>query len=69
MITGAFAIEFLDDVSAAAHKARRLLHQSFLTAFVLNVGLHQEPAHVGLSQLNRWMVEQLLDAGQGPRSG
>ena len=69
MITGAFAIEFLDDVSAATHKARRLFHQSFLTALVLDVGLHQEPAHVSLSQLNGWVVEQLLDAGQSPRSG
>ena len=48
VITGAFAIQFLDDVSAAAHKARRLLHQSFLSTLVLNVCLHQEPAHVSL---------------------
>ena len=47
----AFAIQLLDNVSAAAHKARGLLDQSFLSTLVVDVRLHEEPAHMGLCQL------------------
>ena len=52
VVTCTLAIQLLNDVSAAAHEARRLLHQSLLTTFVVDVCLHREPTHVGLCQLH-----------------
>ena len=51
-ISGAFAIQFLNDLSTAAHKARRLLDQSLFTASMINVSLHEESAHVRLCHLH-----------------
>ena len=45
VVSGALAIQLLDDVPTAAHEARRLLDPSILTPSVVNVRLHDEPAH------------------------
>ena len=69
VVSGALAIQLLDDVLAAAHKACTLLAQSLFSTIVINMRLQQKPAHMGLRQLNWGMVEQLLNARQSPRPG
>ena len=51
VVSGTLAIQLLDDVSAAAHRARKLLDQSLFSTLVIDVRLHETPAHVGLRQL------------------
>ncbi len=69
VVSGALAIQLVDDVSAATHKACRLLDQSLFSTLVINVRLHKKTTHAGLRQLYRGMVEQLLNAWQRPRPG
>ena len=69
VVSGALAIQLLDDVSAAAHKARRLLDQPLFPTLVIDVRLHEKPAHVGLREEDWGMVGELLNAWQRPRSG
>ena len=46
VVSGALAIQILNDVSAAAHKARRLLDKSLFSTLVIDVRLHEEPGMV-----------------------
>ena len=52
VVTIAFAIQLLDDVSAAGHEPCRFLHQSLFSTLVIDVRFPKKPAHVGLRQLH-----------------
>ena len=69
VVTIALLVQLDQDTFTATHESCRLLHQTSFSSLGLNVGSHQEPAHMPLCQCDGWVLHELLNARQRPRSG